>query len=68
MLTRLDKLIPMKTLITYLLIFIAGAAAAISYVHLREGNHDYAVMNKSHHEYRSGDQLNFARLYPGLNL
>jgi len=53
----------MKTLITYLLMFIAGAAAAISYFHLKEGNHDYAVMNKSHHENRLGDQHHTAKAH-----
>ena len=53
----------MRTLITYLLMFIAGAAAAISYFHLKEGNHDYAVMNKSHHENRLGDQHHTAKVH-----
>ena len=53
----------MRLLITYLLMFIAGAAAAISYFHLKEGNHDYAVMNKSHHENRLGDQHHTAKAY-----
>ena len=53
----------MRTLITYLLMFIAGAAAAISYFHLKEGNHDYALMNKSHHENRLGDQHHAAKAH-----
>lgn len=53
----------MRTLITYLLMFIAGAAAAISYFHLKEGNHDYALMNKSHHENRLGDQHHAAKVH-----
>ena len=43
--------------------FIAGAAAAISYFHLKEGNHDYALMNKSHHENRLGDQHHVAKAH-----
>ena len=46
----------MKTLITYLLIFIAGIAAAVFFLHHKDGNHNYAAMHNSHHSVQSGDR------------
>ena len=38
----------MKTILSYILIFIAGAGAAFFYFHYAGGNHDYAEMHKLH--------------------
>ena len=46
----------MKTIITYLLIFAAGAAATFFYFYHKEGNYDYAAMHQSHHGMQSANQ------------
>ena len=43
--------------------FIAGVAATFSYLHYKEGNHDYAVMHKSHHENQSEDRHHTAKAH-----
>ena len=45
----------MKTILSYILIFIAGAGAAFFYFHYAGGNHDYAEMHKSHHGTQSAN-------------
>ena len=46
----------MKTILSYILIFIAGAGAAFFYFHYEGGNHDYAEMHKSHHGMQSANK------------
>ena len=60
---NLDKVIPMKTPISFFLMFIAGVAATFSYLYFKEGNHDYAVMHKSHHENQSEDRHHTAKAH-----
>jgi len=46
----------MKTIITYLVIFAAGVAATVFFLHHKEGQHDTTAMGDAHHGMRSGNQ------------
>lgn len=53
---NLDALTPMKTVITYLFIFVAGAAVAVFFLHHQDGQHDNAAMHEAHHDMQSSHQ------------
>ena len=53
--SNFEKLILMKTVITYLAIFAAGVAAAFFFLHHENGKHDHAERHQSHHNMQSAD-------------
>lgn len=46
----------MKSIITFIFIFIAGAATVFFFLHFKNGNHDHAGLHQSHHGIPSSRQ------------
>ncbi len=46
----------MKTTITYLAIFAAGAAVAFVFLHYKDGQYDHTAMHEAHHGMQSANQ------------